>query len=129
VYATGCYDDYGKLIYCDDWHGFALAPPSYVLNPNAGVTLTSIKTVFTYQNMGPGAFVDSSQLTGEYYYHQDWCSDYYNYNYLCHETLYGAWPQAVGLELNFHINSPTLYADQDFVVYKVYPYSTTYLYP
>jgi hypothetical protein len=126
-YTTGCYDDYGRILYCQESADYALAPPSYVLNPNAGVTLKSVKTAFIYGNLGPSSFVDSSQLTDSYYYYQAWCSDYYSYNYPCgQEQVWGGNPQTVGLELTFEINGQPLYADKEFVVYKEFQPSWQY---
>jgi hypothetical protein len=119
-WSSGCYDDYGKILYCQDSADYALAAPSYVVNPNAGVTLKSVKAAFTYAQSGPSSFVPYNQLFESYSWYQSWCSDWWSYNYPCSESTWGANPQAVGLELTFEINSPTLYADHEFVVYKEY---------
>lgn len=120
IYASGCYDDYGKIISCEESYEYTLNAPAYVLNPNAGVTLKSVKTVFTYWNNGPGTFVPYNQLTGSYQWYQQWCSDSWSYNYPCSESSWGANPKAVGLELTFEINGQPLYAEREFVVYKEY---------
>lgn len=117
IWESGCIDDYGRIISCRESYEFALAAPSYVVNPNAGVTLKSIKTAFIF-NTGPTSFVPSSQLTGSYFWDQQWCTDWYNNNYPCSEYTWGAYPNTVGLELTFQINAPTQYADAEFVVYK-----------
>ncbi|NMO21059.1 hypothetical protein HPC49_29035 [Pyxidicoccus fallax] len=125
-YASGCYDDYGKILYCEEAGDYALAPPAYVVNPNAGLTLKSIKTAFIFHD-GPSSFVDSSQLSASYYWRQDWCSDWYSYNYPCYEYgSGGSRPYSVGLELTFETNAPTRYADREFVVYKEYPPTELY---
>ena len=127
VWATGCYDDYGYIYYCEDSYDYALNLTPYVFNPNAGLTLKSVKTAFTWWNAGPGTYsADPSQVTASYYYRVDYCSDYYSYNYPCRETQYGAQPSGVAVELVFQVNSPTRYADSEIVVYKEYPYQTVY---
>jgi hypothetical protein len=120
IYASGCYDDYGTILYCEDSYDFALEAPTYVLNPNAGVTLKSVKTAFIYGRYGPSAFMDSSQLTDSYYWRQDYCRDRWGGNYPCYEYTSGGIPLTVGLELTFEINAQPLYADREFVVYKEY---------
>ncbi|MFP2925762.1 hypothetical protein ACLESO_11200 [Pyxidicoccus sp. 3LG] len=120
VWESGCYDDYGRILFCRDSYDFYIDAPITVVNPNAGVTLKSIKTAFTFHT-GPSLFVPSNELTGYYYRDEQWCTDWYNNNYPCSEYISGAYPNAVGLELKFEINSPTLYADREFVVYKEYP--------
>ncbi|WNG16866.1 hypothetical protein [Cystobacter fuscus] len=115
VYRDECIDDYGMLRYCEQDYGFALGNLQYVFNPNAGVTLKSIKAAFTYSS-GPSSFVAPADLGGSYYYRADYC----NNNQLCWESRYGDWPQAVGLELVLQVNSPTLHSDSEIVVYKVF---------
>ena len=128
LWASGCYDDYGRILYCEESQSHALAAPTYVVNPSAGVTLKSVKTAFTYGKNGASTFVDYSQLSGSYYWREDWCTDWYNNNYPCNMYTSGAAPESVGLELTFEINSPTTYADREFVVYKDFPADTQYIY-
>jgi hypothetical protein len=127
AYASGCYNDYGKILYCEEAGDYALAPPSYVVNPNAGLTLKSVKTAFIYWGAAPSAFVDSSQLTESYSWYEQWCDDEFWGNYPCSVYSYGTGrPRSVGLELTFEINTQTAYADREFVVYKEYPADELY---
>ncbi|MFP2928634.1 hypothetical protein ACLESO_26250 [Pyxidicoccus sp. 3LG] len=128
VRASGCVDDYGQVLYCEDSADYVLNAPTYVVNPNAGVTLTSVKAAFIFGRNGPSSFVAPNQLFAEYYFYQQWCSDEWSYNYPCFENSYGNNPETVALELTFQINAPTQYADTEFVVYKEYPPNWQYSY-
>ncbi len=106
-------DGYGTVFWCRWAYDFLVAPLSYVVNPDAGVTIQSVKTAFTNYGGPPTAFGNP----GATYYGGD--VQYYPYYYV--RSQYGAWPQAVAVEVTLRISQPTRYSDRDLVLYKVYP--------
>ncbi len=110
-----CPDDgYGTVFWCRWSYDFVTTPiTAYVLNPDAGVSIQSIKTALTNYGAPPTAFGNPavSSYAGDVQYEPE----YYV------RSMFGAWPQAVAVELTLRTNQPTRYLDRDIVVYKVYP--------
>lgn len=105
-----------------DWQGtsdcwsasdtYSVAPLSYVLNPDAGITIQSIKTAFTHRDREPSPF-GTPGVTMKTYGE-------------CSEPFYHSWaegldPYRIAVEVTLRINQPTRYADRDLALYKVYP--------
>ncbi|WP_257456854.1 hypothetical protein [Archangium lipolyticum] len=72
--------------------------PSHVFNPSAGLQLVSVRYAFTYDNKVPTEF-----STNSYWY------------------FGGLAPTGMAVEVKMRTTSPTLYFDDDIVLYKVYP--------
>jgi hypothetical protein len=113
-----CHEDgYGTVFSCIRDIEFRLAAIPLLLNPEAGVTIKSVKAAFTNYSDSPTPFVDPA-TTATYFYED---VEYYPYYYV--RGMWGQWPKAVALEIELEAVAPTRYADRETVVYKIYPAS------
>lgn len=113
--------DYGTPIMSRGDYSFTNNPLSYVLNPAAGVTITSTKVAFVYGNAAPSPF--DATASGSSGYVQYFCN-----GSPCYYQQWGDTPASIAVELKLHINSPTRYSDRDLVMYKIFPYDAEWEY-
>ncbi|MGB5928113.1 MAG: hypothetical protein WBH03_08050 [Cyclobacteriaceae bacterium] len=106
------YNDYWQECEYSEVTDFVLDKSTfnYSFNTQAGMTLSSIKIAYTYSNKQPTSYynlITQSVAT-------------YSYDAPGYRTPD---PTGIAVELTLSINSPTLYSDDEIVVYKVYPFT------
>ncbi|MEM9982530.1 MAG: hypothetical protein AAF734_08540, partial [Bacteroidota bacterium] len=96
-----CDDDYSPPPYGSSFSHYQFANISYSFNPYVGLTLSSIKLAYTYDNAPPTDFYSITDF----------------------RDVKASAPSGIAVQLTITINNTTAYYDNEIVVLKVYPFA------
>ncbi len=98
-----CDDDYSPPPYGSSFSHYQFANISYSVNPYAGMTLSSIKLAYVFDNKEPTDF----------------------YSITAFRDVKASSPSGIAVQLTFTINGTTANYDNEIVVLKVYPFKSS----